>query len=138
VVTPEQFDVLYKALPDADAQLLVETAIESGLLLGELAELRSRDLNPGTRMLTVSRVQVEVSPKFHPDGGRFLVRDYPKGKTHRRLKLSSQIVAKLTAHAQCHGLGPDDLFFTMAPEARPAPRLRMIPNPELLGANRAE
>src|SRR5258708_2976949 len=31
IITPEQFDAIYAALPDADAQLLVETAIESGL-----------------------------------------------------------------------------------------------------------
>ena len=67
VVTPEQFDILYQALPGGDAQLLVETAIESGLRWGELTELRPRDLNPATCMLTVSRVLVEVNPKFHPD-----------------------------------------------------------------------
>ena len=44
-------------------------------------------------------MQVEVNPKFHPGRGEFLVRDYPKGKRHRRVKLSTQIVAKLTAHA---------------------------------------
>ncbi len=31
IITPEQFDLLYRALPDADAQLLVETSIETGL-----------------------------------------------------------------------------------------------------------
>lgn len=31
IITPEQFDVVYGALPNADAQLLVEAAIESGL-----------------------------------------------------------------------------------------------------------
>jgi hypothetical protein len=50
--------------------------------MGGLAELRPRDLNPVTCMLTVSRVLVEVNPKFHPDGQRFLVKDYPKGKKH--------------------------------------------------------
>ena len=96
VVTPEQFDILYQALPGGHAQLLVETGIESGLRWGELAELRPRDLDPATCMLTVSRVVVEVNRKFHPDGQRFLVKHYPKGKKHRRLKLSRQVVAKLT------------------------------------------
>jgi hypothetical protein len=40
----------------------------------------------------------EVNPQFHPEGGRFLVREYPKSKKHRRLKLSPHIVAKLDAH----------------------------------------
>jgi integrase len=45
IVTPEQFDLIYQALPDADAQLLVETAIESGLRWGELTELRVKDID---------------------------------------------------------------------------------------------
>jgi integrase len=52
IITPEQFDAIYGALPDADAQLLVETAIESGLRWGELTELRVSDLDLASRMLT--------------------------------------------------------------------------------------
>jgi integrase len=62
IITPEQFDAIYGALPGADAQLLVETAIESGLRWGELTELRVRDLDISTRMLTVSRKVMRVSP----------------------------------------------------------------------------
>jgi integrase len=98
IVTPGQFDALYDALPDADTQLLVETAIESGLRWGELAELRANDLDVLTRMLTVSRKVIELNSEFHPDGKRFLVRDYPKDKEYRRVRLSPQIVAKLDAH----------------------------------------
>jgi integrase len=133
IVTPEQFDALYQALPSVGAQLLVETAIESGLRWGELAELRPHDLIPGTRMLTVSRVQVELNPRFHPEGGRFLARDYPKGKKHRRLKLTSQMVAKLVAYAQQHSLGSDDLYFTLSQVDKPAPRLKVIPSTGQLG-----
>ncbi len=31
IIAPEQFDAIYRALSDADVQLLVETAVESGL-----------------------------------------------------------------------------------------------------------
>jgi integrase len=120
IVTPEQFDVVYGALPDADAQLLVESAIESGLRWGELAELRVRDLDLASRMLTVSRKVTEVNREFHPDGRRFLVKLYPKDKEYRRLKLSPQIVAKLQAHIKARGLGPDGLLFARRPSA-PAP-----------------
>jgi integrase len=34
IVTPGQFDAIYQALPDAGAQLLIETAIETGLRWG--------------------------------------------------------------------------------------------------------
>ena len=112
IITATEFDLLYRALPDADARLLVETDIESGLRWGELTELRVRDLDLVTRILTVSRAVVEVPAEEHPSGGRFLVKDYPKDKEYRRLKLSAQITAKLLAHIRARGLGPDDLLFS--------------------------
>src|SRR5262249_30877896 len=119
------------ALPDADAQLLVETAIESGLRWGELAELRVRDLDLATRMLTVSRKVIEVNREFHPDGRRFLVKLYPKDKEPRRLKLSTQIATKLQAHMKARGLGPDGLLFARR-AAVPAP-LHVVAESEPLG-----
>jgi len=131
IITPEQFDVLYGALPDADAQLLVETAIESGLRWGELAELRVRDLDAATRMLTVSRKVIEVNREFHPDRRRFLVKPYPKDKEYRRLKLSAQIAMKLKAHVRAHSLGPDDLLFARRTDA-PA-LIQAVTDPGALG-----
>lgn len=116
IITPRQFDLLYQALPDAIARLLVETAIESGLRWGELSELRVRDLDLCTGILTVSRAVVEVNPKFHPERGRFLVKEYPKDKEYRRFKLSAQIVRKLQAHVNDRGLGCDDLLFEVTSE----------------------
>ena len=80
IITPEQFAELHQALPDAETQVLVETAVESGLRWGELTELRVRDIDFATRMLTVSRAVVCVKPEFHPDGGRFLVKGVPQGR----------------------------------------------------------
>jgi integrase len=100
IVTPEQFDTLYAQLPDNEFCLLVETNIETGLRRGELTELRSRDINFATRMLLVTRVAVELTRRFHPEGERFLVKEYPKDEEHRRLKLSPQISAKLKAHVE--------------------------------------
>ncbi len=131
IITPQQFDAIYAALPDADAQLLVETAIESGLRWGELAELRVRDLDMTTRMLTVSRKVIELNREFHPDGKRFLVKHYPKEKEYRRLKLSPQIAAKLKVHLKARGLSPDALLF--ARRTAPPTPLRAVTDPEALG-----
>jgi len=125
IITPEQFDAIYQALPDDLSRLLVETDIESGLRWGELAELRPRDLDFGTGVLTVSRVVVELTPRFHPDGGRFLIKDYPKDQEHRRLKMSRQIVAKIEAFIEAQGLGDDDLLFAM-PQLPQQPILRVL------------
>jgi integrase len=115
IITPEEFDVFYDHLPDAMAQLLVETAIESGMRWGELAELRPKDINLRTGIVVVSRKVVEVNPKFHPEGGRFIVQEYPKDKESRRFNLSRQIVAKLKAYIEHMRLGDGDLLFVYSP-----------------------
>lgn len=112
IITPDQFDQLYTALPTDPARLLAEVLIESGLRWAELIELRPADLNPRARMLTVSRVAVELVARFHPTGGRFLIKDYPKDREHRRIKLATPIADQLQAHIREHDLGPDDLLFT--------------------------
>lgn len=127
IITPGQFELLYQALPDAAARLLVETAIESGMRWGELSELRVRDLDARTGILTVSRAVIEVSPKFHPERGRFLVKEYPKDRECRRFKLSAQIVRKLQAHVTSRGLGRDDLLFTVTSEDAAAPVPVVVP-----------
>lgn len=112
VVTPKQFELIYENLGDAHMRLLVETAIETGLRWGELTELRPTDLDVETRLLTVSRAVVELTPTFHPTGGRFLVKEYPKDGEFRRFKLTSRITDKIAAHIAEHDIGPDDLLFS--------------------------
>jgi integrase len=111
IITPEQFDAIYQGLPAAGVQLLIETAIESGLRWGELTELRVKDIGFSTQMVEVSRKVIEVNRKFQPDGGRFAVKEYPKDKEYRRLKLSAQLVRKLETHATLERLQPGDLLF---------------------------
>lgn len=133
IITPEQFDVVYQTLPDSEAQLLVETDIESGLRWGELTELRIKDLDFRTGILTVSRAVIEVNPKFHPEGKRFWVKDYPKDKEYRRFKLSSQIINKLKAHRDAKHLRPNDLLFSLRDQETSKPALRVVPHPDQLG-----
>jgi hypothetical protein len=77
-------------------------------------------------------VAVELSPRFHPTGGRFLVKEYPKDQEHRRFKLSGQIVKKIKAFVDVYGIGDDDLLFSM-PELPNEPRLRAVADPAMLG-----
>jgi integrase len=133
IITATQFGQLYDALPDADAQLLVETAIESGLRWGELTELRVDDLDTATRILTVSRAVVELPPAEHPDGSRFLVKDYPKDKEYRRFKLSAQITTKISAHISANNLGSSDLLFSYIPPAQSRSRQLSSPSTTPLG-----
>ncbi|MBE1533980.1 tyrosine-type recombinase/integrase [Actinomadura algeriensis] len=134
IITPEQFDALYDALTDPRMQLLAELKIETGLRWGEITELRPKDLDLTTRTLTVSRVIIELTPRHHPEGERFLVKDYPKDQEHRTVKLSQQITNKLKIYVQTKHITNDDLIFRLNPEELPhPPRLRVLLPPEDLG-----
>jgi integrase len=77
---------------------------------------------------------VQVDPKFHPAGGRFIVKDYPKDREHRRVKVSQQLVDKLLHHIAFGALGPDDLLFALDAKPVPAPLPRVSPDPAALGS----
>jgi integrase len=127
IVTPEQFDDLHTALGEETWQLLVETDIETGLRWGELTELRPKDL--ADRVFTVSRVVVELTAKFHPEGGHFLVKEYPKDNEHRQVSISADLDRKLQDFIVRHGIGPDDLIFQMPAEATTERELVARPDP---------
>lgn len=134
IVTPEQFDAVYLALEHEMYRLMVETDIESGLRWGELTELRLRDINLKTGMLTVSRAVVQLNPKIHPEGKRFFVKDYPKDRKHRALKLPGHLVKKIEQYVTAHAIGPDDLLFPFTPLPRKVGLLPAdLPDPQTLG-----
>jgi integrase len=134
IITAEQFDAIYDALDDATMQLLVETDIETGLRWGELTELRVKDFDLVTGMLTVSRVVVELNPKFHPEGRRFLVKDYPKDKEWRELRIADHLVEKIRHTIASRKLGPGDLLFELSQRTEPRRRVPVeLPDPETLG-----
>jgi len=102
ILTPQEFDPLRAALPCEVVRLLVEVMVESGLRWGEATELRVRDLHRPSGVVTVSRGVVEIDPQFHPDGERFAVKPYPKGRRSRRSKLSASVLTELW----CRGARP--------------------------------
>lgn len=94
---------------------------------GELTELRVRDLHVPSWILTISRAAVEVDPMFRPQGERFLVKPYPKGKDFRRCKLTAQIVMTFRAHARAERLDRNDLFFRWHHDPTQRKRVCVVP-----------
>jgi integrase len=133
IITPEEFDVFYDELTADLWRMLVETDIESGLRWGELTELRPKDFNFGTGIIDVTRVVIELTRKYHPEGERFLIKDYPKDGEHRQVSVSRELTAKIRAFIRERGIGDDDLLFEMPPFDVPAPPLRAVPDPDALG-----
>ncbi|MFK3983106.1 tyrosine-type recombinase/integrase [Micromonospora sp. NPDC050397] len=131
IITPEQFDVIYDALPDSFMQLLVEVSIETGLRWGELTELRVGDLDKRTGVFSIQRAVVQIDAKFHPDGENFLVKEYPKDRDPRRVDVTEQVLARLLHHIAQHQLGDTDLIFRW--QHPPAAGTRTPPNPDTLG-----
>jgi integrase len=132
IITPEQFDVLYATLPSGDVQLLIETDIETGLRWSELIDMRPRDFSEGYTLITVTHAAVEVNPKFHPDGRRFVLKEYPKDAEPRRIRISPQLAAKVAHHVSANSIGDDDLMFEHYIEPRHI-QLDELPDPETLG-----
>jgi integrase len=125
IVTPGEYARLVEALPCDAARLFLEVEIGSGLRWGELTELRARDLQLDSGILTISRTVSEVNPKYHPTGGRFYVKPYPKSKHSRRLKLDPDLVDAIAQHNRQYDTGLDDLIFrylqfSPTPATRPA------------------
>jgi site-specific recombinase XerD len=114
IITPEQFDVFYNALTDDMWKLLVEVAIETGMRWGELTELRVKDFDLALSVLTVARAVVQVSPKFHPQGSRFLVKP-PKNHEQRLIRVRAPLSKRIDAHIQSYGLGSEGLLFSYLP-----------------------
>lgn len=135
IITVEQFEAIYRALPDDTMRLLVETDIESGMRWGELTELRVKDVNFSSGVVTISRAVVNLVAEFHPEGLHFYVKDYPKDSEWREIKLPAHLVAKLAAYVAEHGLGPEDLLFEHEnpTEARRLKRPEVLPDPTTLG-----
>ena len=107
IITPAQFDHLYQALPSL-APGAGGDRHRKRTSLGELTEMRVRDLDFETRILTVSP---RPNSQDCPDGERFLVKDYPKTRN-----ISASSSASRSLQAQAHVIttarGDNDLFFT--------------------------
>lgn len=112
ILTPAELEAIVAALPGEEWQLLVEVAIGSGMRWGELTEIRVADLHVATNVLIVARAVAEVEPRFHPQGGRFVVKNYPKNEHYRRVSLDATLTARLRRYVIDQGLTADDLIFS--------------------------
>ena len=98
ILTPAEYARLHAYLRDDYARLMVDVLLESGCRWGEFAELRVGDLDPVAGTVTIARTVVELDPKYVPAGeSGFRVKQYPKNQRWRKVAISPELVARLTA-----------------------------------------
>jgi hypothetical protein len=95
--------------------------------------------NEGGRMTIGSREIVERIMRAGREGDteegkRFLVKDYPKDKEWRQLRIADHLIDKIRDLVDTRSLGRDDLLFEL-PQPTEARRRRpdVLPDPETLG-----
>lgn len=111
VATPGQFDRVYKALPEGPPRTFARLGVSTGARYCELISFVPEDFDFETNMLTVRRSTVEVTAEFHPEGYRFLTREYTKNGEHRRMKIDKNVAKMVQEHIASNGIKPGELIF---------------------------
>jgi site-specific recombinase XerD len=93
VMTQPQFVKVRKALPNAPLRVFATVLVSSGIRPCEARGLRPEDFDFGASVIKVNRSVVSVSRENHPDGKTFLVRDYTKNGTTRRVPVDSGCIS---------------------------------------------
>ena len=111
VATVPQFQRVYAALPHQPAKVFARLGVSTGARYCELISFIPEDFDFGGCMLTVSKSTVEVTADFHPDGYRFLTRQYTKNGEHRRMKIDAEVAEMVREHIAVNSIGPGQLIF---------------------------
>jgi site-specific recombinase XerD len=93
VMAQPQFVKVRKALPNAPLRVFATVLVSSGIRPCEARGLRPEDFDFGASVIKVNRSVVSVSRENHPDGKTFLVRDYTKNGTTRRVPVDSGCIS---------------------------------------------
>lgn len=93
-------------------QLMVLVAIETGVRWGELAALRPLEVDLDAGEIHVRRVVLEVSKKITGADSVWTIRDYPKDKEHRTIRIGDQLCRDIPSYLMATGKRGEDLLFS--------------------------
>jgi len=111
VATVSQFQRVYAALPHQPAKVFARLGVSTGARHCELISFIPEDFDFAGCMLTVSKSTVEVTADFHPEGHRFLTRQYTKNGEHRRMKIDAEVAEMVREHIVVNSIGLGQLIF---------------------------
>ena len=109
----KEINKLKKAIKDTDIELIVLTALGTGLRQGELLALRWQDINFKTHQLTVNRTVKKIYV-FNSDGSKEQKTLFftPKTKNSKRIvDIPDNLFALLEKYSQENNYTPDTLVF---------------------------
>jgi integrase len=111
VMTQPQFVKVRKALPNAPLRVFATVLVSSGIRPCEAKGLRPEDFDFAASVIKVNRSIVSVSREHHPEGKTFLVRDYTKNGTTRRVPVDSGCIAMVKDHIARYGFARGEIIF---------------------------
>ncbi len=107
IVTPAEFDVLLTRPSVGHGAAVRRDGDRFGAALGRAHRSAAADLHAASGIVTITRDVVELSPKFHPEGGRFLVKPCPRASAPGGSSWSRNWCRRCSRHVGQYGLGPD-------------------------------
>jgi integrase len=134
VYTVKQYTRVHDCVFSEEAQLFSFLISDSGVRFCEAISFVEGDLDYDTRFLSVTKSTVEVTSDFHPDGGRFITRQYTKNGEHRGFVVSKTLAKQMREHVARHDIKSGELWFPVRLLCRPNHPLLPELSPEELAA----
>jgi integrase len=119
VYTLAQYERVHDGLFNEEAQLFSFLISDTGVRFCEAISFVEGDLDYATRFLSITKSTIEVTAEFHPQGGRFVTRNYTKNGEHRGFVISKTLATRVRAHVKKHNIKPGELWFPVRMFTRP-------------------
>ncbi|MEU9891823.1 tyrosine-type recombinase/integrase [Sphaerisporangium sp. NPDC051017] len=111
VYDPPTYNRVRQNLPSLEAKRFSLLIFNSGVRFCEAISFVEGDLNYETGRLEVTKSTVEITSEFHPDGERFLTKNYTKNGTVRVFTIDLSVARALKDHVDRHGIKRGELLF---------------------------
>jgi integrase len=111
VMTQAQFLRVRRHLPNEGCKVLATVLVSSGIRPCEAWGLRPEDFDFDADAIDVMQSVVAVSREHHPEGKTFLIRDYTKNGTTRRVPVDSGCARLVKDYIARHGFARSEVIF---------------------------
>jgi integrase len=111
--------------------VLATVLVSSGIRPCEARALRPQDFDFDAGVIKVERSIVSVSREHHPEGKTFLIRDYTKNGTTRRVPVDNGCMKIVKEYTVRHGFARDEIIFPAEMLVPPRPNKDTLTEAEM-------